>query len=280
MEEEVKVRYRGEEITLRVPAGTSEADIQAFLERQSAASPAAAPAAPARGSQPGAVRTAVNAMGQALTSFNPALRAMSAPPGEQAGMASAANTAMFGVPEMLARSLGAGPQIERAREQYPMETGAGDVIGLAGPAAAGYQMAGRLGSLFRKPTTATLSTAPGSQVISVRPPTPALSRAASAGARTAFGAVPTMQVAGGLSAAARNPENPTGAAVQGSTMVGQSVANAPLLRQIPGYSAAAGEITQAVPGAFALGGARLEQYIETERRIREEAARRALQGRQ
>ena len=218
---------------------------------------------------------------QMLRQMSPGFAAITAPKEQQQGMAvtgiSALNTAAFGAPEMAARALGAGPSIDAARQAYPVEAGAGDIAGLAFPAAMGYRAAGAVGRTLRGPQQAVLQkNAQGSYNVNI--PRPALTRAATAGAKTAFGALPTMQVAAGGAGAARTPESPVAGAVQGASSVGQIAANAPLLRQIPGYTAAVQDVSQAVPYAIGLGGAQLENYLETDRRIREEAARRALQG--
>ena len=49
------------------------------------------------------------------------------------GMLSAANSALFGVPEMAARAMGGGNYIDAVRQEYPMATTAGDVAGLVNP---------------------------------------------------------------------------------------------------------------------------------------------------
>ena len=218
---------------------------------------------------------------QMLRQMSPGFAAITAPREQQQGMAvtgiSALNTATLGVPEMAARAMGAGPSIEAAREAYPSEAAVGDIAGLAFPASVGYRAAGAVGRTLRGPQPTILQkNAQGSYNVNI--PRPALSRAAATGAKTAFGALPGAQVAAGGAGAARMPESPVTGAVMGSSELGQRVADFPLLRQIPGYSSAVRDVSQAVPFAMGLGGAQLENYLETDRRIREEAARRALQG--
>lgn len=214
--------------------------------------------------EPGFLQRTGEVAKQLLKQVSPGIAAITAPREQQQALTvtglSALNTAAFGLPEMGARAVGAGPSIEAARQAYPEEAAVGDLAGLAFPAAAGYKAAGAVGRAFR-------GSAPASGLTN---------QAVGVGAKSAFGALPAAQVAAGGAGAARTPESPVAGAVASSSQLGQTVAGAPLLRQIPGYSAAVRDVGQAVPYAIGLGGAQLDRYLDTDRLIREEAARRAL----
>lgn len=97
------------------------------LSRQEAAAPAApaaAQAAPAAG--PAAQGPVSPLPGGAPTAY----------------LASTANSLLFGVPEMIARGMGAGPTIEATRAASPTASTAGDITGMISPATLGARVIG------------------------------------------------------------------------------------------------------------------------------------------
>lgn len=105
----VDVRHNGEIVTVRVPKGMPDAEIQSYLQKNSGQ-----PAAP----RPTSALDALGVYG-----------------------ASTANSLLFGVPEMAARAMGGGPFIDQVRQDYPKATLAGDISGMISPAKLGYKAA-------------------------------------------------------------------------------------------------------------------------------------------
>jgi hypothetical protein len=110
-QEEVQVQYNGQVYTLRVPKGMPDAEIQSYLQKN-----VGQQAAPKPTNLPGGAATAYGL--------------------------STANSLLFGVPEMAARGLGAGPYINQVREEFPKATTAGDITGLISPTALGAKIIG------------------------------------------------------------------------------------------------------------------------------------------
>jgi hypothetical protein len=299
MQEEVTVNFRGEEITLRVPQGTTDEQIRGYLEKQSAP-------------QPRETSTAGTAAAYGL---------------------SAVNSALFGVPEMAARQFGAGPRIEQMRQDYPVATTAGDITGMAVPGVAGIKLAGaavrgiggRMGgeavetagqtavtravdankSLY----TDAISRLDTRQAMARVNPTPQnvqaaeqaqkhfnkvtkeldaiermarkeaaggiLGKTARVGAQTT-GGIMGLQLGGGALGAARTQESPGAGFQQGAQTVGQAVQQFNPLQVIPGVPQVTQGVTQIVPGAAGYGSMLYNTLIDQQ--IRDEAARRALQG--
>jgi hypothetical protein len=97
-----------------------------------------------------------------------------------------------------------------------------------------------------------------------------------AGAQVTGGIMGLQAGVGGLTAA-RSPENPSGGFQQGATGAGQAVQQYNPLQVVPGVPQVTQGVTQIVPGFAGYGGMVVDQaLIETDRLIREAAARRAL----
>jgi hypothetical protein len=202
---------------------------------------------------------------------------------------SAVNSLLFGLPEMGARSLGAGPFIESVRRDYPVATTAGDVAGMLPPFKRLAEMGQRaVGSMF-KPAARNPE-----DVWRVMQQSDETNRAAQAIAQAAG---PYAQMAqrgaqrvGGLGTgimgaqtqaaalgAARSPENPGAGAQQGAQVFRQTAMNMPGTQLIPGAQSTIGAVTGVVPGVLGLGAA-MTDYLSINDMIRQEAAKRALQG--
>lgn len=324
--EQVTVEYRGQILTLQVPTGTTAEQIQTYLDTQSAAA-----SVPRTGAvSPGLLENIQRAAQTMAQTMLPG-RGIGQPE-QQATLASAANAAMMGVPEMAVRGLGGGSNIDAQRQQYPAASTAGDVMGLAaGPAQLGYRAAtgivntaarGMSGPAGREAAEraaidlvernkntyqralqqqtelaerATLTPSPevtrqlreaNKRVKEIGRSVQEVERAAktqvgmsilnkfvSPVAGTA-GTVMGAQVGGAGLGAARSPGQPGAGAVQGAELVGQTIAGAPGLSAIPGYSTAMSTVGQGVPAVLGYGDLAL-QYLDIQRRAREEAARRA-----
>lgn len=209
---------------------------------------------------------------------------------------SAVNSLMFGVPELIARGFGAGPAIEATRREYPFMTTAGDVAGLINPArlgmkatekAIGYGM-GALKSPAAKEAeqqaimrtmraTDEANAAQAAQAM-VRQPTlremagRTAERAASIG-----GGVMGAQLGAAALGGARQPNQYGAGAQQGAQVFRQAAMSAPGTGLVPGLQSTIGAVTTPVPAAIGYGSAAFNMALE--RQMREEAARRALQGR-
>jgi hypothetical protein len=247
--------------------------------------------------------------------------------------ASVINSAAFGLPEMAARGLGFGPEIEAVRQEYPMATTAGDVAGLANPARLGLKAAtsavnavGRrvapeavesagqraLQDAVTKNTqtytdaTRRFDTAQARARVN---PTPENLKAAqdaqknintiardlanvektaqknAAGGAVRQGISGGLKISGGVMGAqtgagmlgeARTP-GPIGPGFQqGSQVAGQAVRDYGL-PFIPGMPQVTQGVTSVVPGIAGYGSA-MANYLSIDDMIRQEAAKRALQG--
>lgn len=301
MQEEVTVNFRGEEITLRVPQGTTDEQIRGYLEKQST-------------TQPRETSTAGTAAAYGL---------------------SAVNSALFGVPEMAARQMGAGPRIEQMRQDYPGAAMAGDITGMAVPGVAGVKLAGaalrgiggRMGpqavesagqtavsravDANKSMYTDAISRLDARQAMAKNNPTPdnirgaeealknfnkvtkeldaieklarkeaaggILNRSVKVGAK-ATGGIMGLQTGMGSLFAARNPGSPGAGFQEGANAAGLAVQQLNPLQVIPGVPQVTEGVTQIVPGTAAYGSMLYDTLIN--KQIREEAARRALQGQQ
>jgi hypothetical protein len=274
MQEEVTVNFRGEQITLRVPQGTSDGDIQRYLERQAAPEqkPAAAPTVASLALPPGA--EAVNAF-----------------------LTSASNSALLGAPEMILNQFGGAPAYAQMRKDSPLASAAGDAVGLINPARLamkyipqGINALRNIGSTARTGGTAAdtakiLQTsepelramAAARQVMG--PSAMDVGRAAVRRAGTIGAGVIGAQTGAAALGAARTPENPMAGAQQGATTFQNMAQQVPGAQLIPGAQQTIGAVTSVVPGGLAYGEM-LKNYITIEQRMREEAAKRALQGQQ
>ena len=200
-------------------------------------------------------------------------------------VASTINSMAFGIPELVARGLGAGATIDEIRRQYPGETTAGDVAGLLNPATIGARLVGKGMSAFgsrmlqrpgselgQEAVMETLRTGRAPQLIGA---------AAKRGAQTA-GGVMGAQVGAAALGGARQPTDTTipfygpAGAQQGAQVFRQAAMSAPGTGLVPGLQSTIGAVTTPVPAAIGYGSAAIDMALE--RQMREEAARRALQG--
>lgn len=301
MQEEVTVNFRGEEITLRVPQGTTDEQIRGYLEKQSTPEP--------RDTSAAGTATAYGL--------------------------SAVNSALFGVPEMAARQFGAGPRIEQMRQDYPVATTAGDITGMINPMRLGIKagtaavrgIGARMGGetvetagqtavtravdANKSMYTDAISRLDTRQAIARANPTSqnvraaeeaqkhfnkvtkeldgiermarkeaagsVLGRTARVGAQTT-GGIMGLQLGGGALGAARTPDTPAAGFQQGAQTAGQAVQQYNPLQVIPGVPQVTQGVTQIVPGAAGYGSMLYNTLIDQQ--IRDEAARRALQGQQ
>jgi hypothetical protein len=183
---------------------------------------------------------------------------------------SAVNSLLFGLPEMGARSLGAGPFIESVRRDYPVATTAGDVAGMLPPFKAFAQMGQRaVGSMFKPAAAQAAAQAAGPYAQMAQ-----LGAQRVGGLGTGIMGAQTQAAALG---AARSPENPGAGAQQGAQVFRQTAMNMPGTQFIPGAQSTIGAVTNVVPGVLGLGAA-MTDYLSINDMIRQEAARRALQG--
>jgi hypothetical protein len=202
------------------------------------------------------------------------------------GMASAANSALFGVPEIAARAMGGGNYIDAVREQYPMATTAGDVAGLINP----YRLAAKVGQAGVK----RLMTSGPNKMDTFN----ALSRSddANRAAAQAAQAVPgfgqtvkniaqrTAGVGTGIMGAqagaaalgGARSENYGAGAQQGAQTFRTAAINAPGISLVPGAQGTIGAVTGVVPGVLGAGSA-MANYLSIDEMIRQEAAKRVLQ---
>jgi hypothetical protein len=180
---------------------------------------------------------------------------------------SAVNSLLFGLPEMGARSLGAGPFIESVRRDYPVATTAGDVAGMLPPFKAFAQMGQRAVGSMRAAQVAAQAAGPYAQM-------------AQRGAQRVGGigtGIMGAQTQAAALGAARSPENPGAGAQQGAQVFRQTAMNMPGTQLIPGAQSTIGAVTGVVPGVLGLGAA-MTDYLSINDMIRQEAAKRALQG--
>lgn len=201
---------------------------------------------------------------------------------------SAVNSLMFGVPELIARGFGAGPAIEATRTEYPFMTTAGDVVGLLNPARLGMKMAGKgMSALGERMMTRPGSEAGQEAVMETLRTgrTPQLIGTAVKRGAQAAGGVVGAQVGATALGGARDPADegffrgfygPAGAE-RGAQVFREAAMSAPGTGLVPGLQTTIGAVTTPVPAAIGYGSAAFN--IALERQMREEAARRALQGR-
>jgi len=310
MQEEVTVNFRGEQITLRVPQGTTDEQIRSYLESQ----------APQQ--QPRET-SALGAAGAFATNLS--------------------NSLLFGAPEMINRAINpeSGAYYDQMRQDYPAASTAGDIAGMINPVRLGIKagtaavrgIGGRMGGeavetagqtavtravdANKSMYTDAITRLDTRQAIARANPTPqnvkaaeeaqkhfnkvtkeldaiermarkeaagsVLGRTARVGAQTT-GGIMGLQTGAGMLGAARSPESPGAGFQQGAQTAGQAVQQFNPLQIVPGVPQVTQGVTQIVPGAAAYGSmlydTTVNQYLENDRRIREEAARRALQGQQ
>jgi hypothetical protein len=201
------------------------------------------------------------------------------------GLASAANSALFGVPEMAARAMGGGEYIDQVREQYPMATTAGDVAGLVNP----YRLAAKVGQAGVKrlmtPSATKMDT------FKALGNTDEANRAAQAAqAVPGFGqtvknvAQRTAGVGAGIMGAqtgaaalgGARSENYGAGAQQGAQTFRTAAINAPGISLVPGAQGTIGAVTGVVPNVLGAGAA-MTNYLTIDEMIRQEAAKRVLQ---
>jgi hypothetical protein len=216
---------------------------------------------------------------------------------------STANSLLFGVPEMGARALGAGPYIESVRQQYPMATTAGDVAGLISPYKIGAKLGEKaIGAAFR-PSAKEAAEKAAEKAAAERqaafdilqsknpdqmrqitqsvmsPPNagPKFTQMAQRGLQRA-GQVGTGIIGAQTGAAAlggARSDNYGAGAQQGAQTFRQVATNLPGTSMIPGAQTGMNALTSVVPGALGYGAA-MTDYLSIDEMMRREAARRAL----
>ncbi|CAB4165902.1 hypothetical protein UFOVP841_9 [uncultured Caudovirales phage] len=189
-------------------------------------------------------------------------------------MASLANSLAFGVPEMAARAMGGGQYIDAVRQEYPMATTAGDVLGLANPA----RLAAKAGTAGVK----RMMSGPGVTEEILRRPAgtgPGIAQTArNVAERTAGVGTGIMGAQAGAAAlGGARSENYGAGAQQGAQTFRTAAINAPGISLVPGAQGTIGAVTGVVPGVLG-GGAAMANYLSIDEMIRQEAAKRALQG--
>ena len=223
-------------------------------------------------------------------------------------IASTLNSLMLGAPELAARAMGYGPNIEATRRESPAATTAGDITGLISPARLGMKATEKaISSGMNALRGPAAREAEKKALFPTLKNTDAENRATQAASETAK-AMPTSfdqagrlagrvlqrtaGYAGGILGAqtgaaalggAREPSPDFpyyggAGAQQGAQVFRQAAMNAPLTGLVPGLQPTIGAVTSAVPGLLGYGSL-AGQYRSIEERMREEAARRALQGR-
>jgi hypothetical protein len=202
------------------------------------------------------------------------------------GMVSAANSALFGVPEMAARAMGGGEYIDQVREQYPVATTAGDVAGLVNP----YRLAAKVGqagvkrlmtpSATKMDTFKALgNTDEANRVAQAAQSVPGLAQTVKNVAQRTAG-VGTGIIGAQAGAAAlggARSENYGAGAQQGAQTFRTAAINAPGISLVPGAQGTIGAVTGVVPTVLGAGAA-MTDYLTIDEMIRKEAAKRALQG--
>lgn len=202
-------------------------------------------------------------------------------------VASTINSMAFGLPELVARGLGAGSTIDEIRRQYPGETTAGDVAGLLNPATLGVRLAGKgMTALGTRMLQRPGSEAGQEAAMGVMRGQPTLVQQAgrylARPAGQAAGGVVGAQIGAAALGGARQPTDTTipfygpAGAQQGAQVFREAAMNAPLTGLVPGLQSTIGAVTTPVPAAIGYGSAAIDMALE--RQMREEAARRALQG--
>lgn len=217
--------------------------------------------------------------------------------------ASAVNSALLGIPEMAVRAMGGGPAIDATRSQYPYATTGGDIAGLLSPAALarkGVSMGiSRLGSnraggtaqdtmaIMRQTEDQARAAADAARMAQTMrqvagPSIPQMAGTVARRTAELGGAVVGAQAGAGALGGARSPDNYGGGFQKGTRTFQDAATNFPGLQLIPGGQTAVGTATSILPAGQAYGSmmfdAAVNRYIDTDRQIREEAARRALQG--
>lgn len=199
--------------------------------------------------------------------------------------ASFVNSLAFGLPEMAARAMGGGPYIEAVRQQYPVATTAGDVAGLANPFRLGMKVAGKGASalgerMMSRPGSEMGKDAVQSTIMNQGPTLPqqAGKYLVKPAVQTAGGVVGAQMGASALGAA-RSPDQPMAGAQQGAQVFRQVATNLPGTQLVPGAQTGLNAVTSAVPAALGYGAA-MTDYLTIDEIMRQEAARRALQGSQ
>jgi hypothetical protein len=188
--------------------------------------------------------------------------------------ASFVNSLAFGLPEMAARSLGGGEYIDAVRKEYPVATTAGDVAGLANP----YRLAAKAGQAG---AARLLSTPQATAEALARPmgTGPGITQTArNVAQRTAgigTGIIGAQTGAAALGGA--RSENYGAGAQQGAQVFRDVATNLPGTQLIPGAQTTMNAVTNVVPSVLGAGAA-AANYMSIDEMIRQEAAKRALQG--
>lgn len=200
--------------------------------------------------------------------------------------ASTLNSLAFGLPELIARGLGTGPTIDQIRQEFPVASTAGDIAGLINPAALGARLAGKgmsqLGSFLTRPGTEA-----GQQSVMAAlrgQPVPQMIGSTARRVGETAGGVIGAQTGAAALGGAREPSDEGftrgfyggPGAQQGANVFRQTAVNMPGTQLVPGLQTTLNAVTAPVPAALGYGNLGY-QYIEQQ--MREEAARRAMQGR-
>lgn len=189
-------------------------------------------------------------------------------------VASTVNSLGFGLPEMAARGMGFGPEIEAVRREYPMATTAGDVAGLANP----YRLAARAGQAGVR----RMMSGPAVTEEILRRPAgagPGLAQTArNVAQRTAgVGAGIIGAQTGAAALGGARSENYGAGAQQGAQVFRDVATQLPGTQLIPGVQPTINAVTGIVPSVLGAGSA-MTNYLSIDEMIRQEAAKRALQG--
>jgi len=196
--------------------------------------------------------------------------------------ASLVNSLAFGVPEMAARAMGGGDYIDQVRQEYPMATTAGDVAGLVNPyrlaAKAGQKAVGAMLSPGKMGTFQTLKNSDEANRVAAQAAPGFAQTAKNVAQRTAGIGTGIMGAQTGAAAlGGARSENYGAGAQQGAQVFRDVATNLPGTSLIPGAQSTINAVTGVVPGALGYGSA-FADYMSIDEMMRQEAAKRALQG--
>jgi hypothetical protein len=195
-------------------------------------------------------------------------------------VASTVNSLGFGLPEMAARGMGLGPNIDAVRQEYPMATTAGDVAGLVNPyrlaAKAGQKAVGAMMSPGKMNTFQALRNSDEANRVAQAAPGfgQTVKNVAQRTAGIGTGIMGAQTGAAALGGA--RSENYGAGAQQGAQTFRTAAINAPGISLVPGAQGTIGAVTGVVPNVLGAGAA-MTNYLTIDEMIRQEAAKRVLQ---
>jgi hypothetical protein len=180
--------------------------------------------------------------------------------------------------------MGGGEYIDAVRQEYPMATTAGDIAGLANPyrlaAKAGQKAVGAMMSPGKMGTFQTLrNTDEANRAAAAAQAAPGFAQTAKNVAQRTAG-IGTGMIGAQTGAAAlggARSENYGAGAQQGAQVFQNVASNLPGTQLIPGAQSTINAVTGVVPGVLGAGAA-INNYMSIDEMIRQEAAKRALQG--